>query len=271
MKNFFKTRFFIAVLIIALAMITVPSILTAMGLSDVVQSGVAAILMPGQKLFSFAADGLSGYAAYFTEYDRLAAENERLKSDIARMNDKVYTAEELERMNDWLYDYLELKREHMDFSLTDAAVTGRGTSSGCLENMPVVTSDGIVGYIAEAGAHWAKVVTVAEASSATGAVISRTGEAGLVSGSYSLAAAGLLKMTYLSPDSDVAVGDRIVTSGYGSVYPRGLVIGYVDSVETDEFSQNKVAYVKLAADLGDLTNVMVITSYETKEATDADE
>ena len=60
MKNFFKTRFFIAVLIIALAMITVPSILTAMGLSDVVQSGVAAILMPGQKLFSFAADGLSG-------------------------------------------------------------------------------------------------------------------------------------------------------------------------------------------------------------------
>ena len=284
MKNFFKTRFFIAVLIIALAMIAVPSILTAMGLSDVVQSGIAAILMPGQKLFSFAADGLSGYAAYFTEYDRLAAENERLKSDLAKMNDKVYTAEELERMNDWLYDYLELKREHMDFSLTEAAVTGRGssnyisvltidrgTSSGCLENMPVVTSDGIVGYIAEAGAHWAKVVTIAEASSATGAVISRTGETGLVSGSYSLAAAGLLKMTYLSPDSDVAVGDRIVASGYGSVYPRGLVIGYVDSVETDEFSQNKVAYVKLAANLGDLTNVMVITSYETKEATDADE
>lgn len=57
MKNFFKTRFFIAVLIIALAMIAVPSILTAMGLSDVVQSGIAAILMPGQKLFSFAADG----------------------------------------------------------------------------------------------------------------------------------------------------------------------------------------------------------------------
>ena len=183
MKNFFKTRFFIAVLIIALAMIAVPSILTAMGLSDVVQSGIAAILMPGQKLFSFAADGLSGYAAYFTEYDRLAAENERLKSDLAKMNDKVYTAEELERMNDWLYDYLELKREHMDFSLTEAAVTGRGssnyisvltidrgTSSGCLENMPVVTSDGIVGYIAEAGAHWAKVVTIAEASSATGAV-----------------------------------------------------------------------------------------------------
>ena len=49
------------------------------------------------------------------------------------------------------------------------------------------------------------------------------------------------------------------------------MIGYVDSVETDEFSQNKVAYVKLAANLGDLTNVMVITSYETKEATDADE
>jgi rod shape-determining protein MreC len=138
----------------------------------------------------------------------------------------------------------------------------RGTSSGVERNMPVVTPDGIVGYVAEAGLSWAKVVTVCEAASSVGAVVERTGETGLVSGSYTLAADNLLKMTYLSPDSDIAVGDRIVTSGYGNVYPRGLIIGYVESVENDSLSQTVTATVKLAARLADPEKVMVITAYE---------
>ena len=278
MKKFFLSKFFIVVLVVALSMVAVPSILSAMGLSDVVRHGVAAILMPAQKLFSFAADGISGFADYFTEYDRLEAENRELRDKLAKMQDQVYSAKEQERMNNWLYDYLELKREHMDFTLVQASVTGRqnsnymsvltvdrGTSSGVQTDMPVITSDGIVGYIAEAGSSWAKVVTLCESTSAIGAKVERTGETGLISGSYSLASEQLVKMTYLSADSEIEVGDRITTSGFGSVYPRGLIIGYVDSVETDDFSQTKVAYVKLAVRLDDLTDVMVITDYEITE------
>ena len=275
MKEFLSSRFFVVVLILALSLAIVPSILYSMGLSDVVRDGVAAVLMPAQKLFSFAADGLSGYADYFTEYDRLVAENAALREQLTKMQDRVYSAEELERMNNWLYDYLELKRQHMDFDLVDASVTGRqssnymsvltidrGTSDGCEVNMPVITADAVVGYVAEAGAHWSKVVTLTEATSSVGAVIERTGDTGLISGSYSLAADSLVKMTYLAEDADVVVGDRVMTSGYGSVYPRSLVIGYVDSVEKDELSQTTVAYVRVAAELDDLTNVMVVTGYE---------
>lgn len=278
MKRFFMSRFFVVVLTVALAMVAVPGILSAMGLEDTVREGVATVLMPGQKLFSFAANGISGFADYFTEYDRLEEENRALREQLAKMQDQVYNAQELERMNNWLYNYLELKREHMDFSIAEAAVTGqqssnymsvitidRGTSSGCDVNMPVITADGVVGYIAEAGASWSKVVTLCESTSAIGATVTRTGETGLVSGSYSLAKNSLVKMTYLSADSDIQPGDRITTSGYGSVYPRGLVIGYVESVEMDEFSQTMVAYVKLSARLDDLTNVMVICDYETYE------
>lgn len=278
MKQFFMSKFFVVVLTVALAMIAIPGILSAMGLSDTVREGVATVLMPGQKLFSFAANGISGFSDYFTEYDRLEAENRALREQLTKIQDQVYNAQELERMNNWLYDYLELKREHMDFSLTEASVTGqqssnymsvitidRGTSSGCNVDMPVITADGVVGYIAEAGASWSKVVTLCESTSAIGATVTRTGETGLISGSYSLAKDSLVKMTYLAADSDVQPGDRIVTSGYGSVYPRGLVIGYVESVEMDEFSQTMVAYVKLSARLDDLTNVMVICDYETYE------
>jgi len=275
MKKFLSSRFFAVVLVIAICMALVPGILSFMGLSDYVRKGVATILMPGQKFFGYIADGISGYTDYFTEYDRLVEENEYLREQLSEMQDKVYTAGELERMNNWLYDYLELKRQHMDFTLVDANVTGRqssnymsvitidrGTSDGCRENMPVISSDGIVGYIAQAGLSWSKVVTISEATSAVGAMVERTGQTGLVSGSYSLAADGLVKMSYLPADCDVKEGDRIVTNGYGSVYPRGLTVGYVERVELDDYGQTPVAYISVAASHDDLTNVMVITDYE---------
>ena len=276
--RFIKSKFFIAVLIVALSMIIVPVILASMGLGDTIRSGVATVLKPGQKLFGFIADGVAGYTEYFTKYDKLVEENAELRSRLAAMQNEVYDAKELEQMNDWLYDYLELKREHMDFSLTDAAVTGRqsanymsvlmidrGTSSGVQKDMPVITDDGVVGYVARAGVSWAKVVTICEAASSVGAVVDRTGEAGLISGSYQLAADSLLRMTYLAADSDIAVGDRIVTSGYGNVYPRGLIIGYVESVENDPNTQSVTATVKLAARLDELDRVMVVTGYEITE------
>ena len=276
--RFIKSKFFIVVLIVALSLVIVPVILTSMGLGDTVRSGVATLLKPGQKLFGSVADGIAGYSEYFTKYDELVEENAALRERLAAMQDEVYDAKELERVNDWLYDYLELKRQHPDYTLVDASVTGRqssnymsvmmidrGTSSGVERDMPVVSADGVIGYVAEAGVSWAKVVTICEATSSVGALVERTGEAGLVSGSYTLAADRLLTMTYLSPDSDVAVGDRIVTSGYGNVYPRGLTIGYVESVENDALSQTVTATVKLAARLDDPEKVMVITAYETTQ------
>ena len=276
--RFIRSKFFIVVLIVALSMIIVPVILSSMGLGDAVRSGVATLLKPGQKLFGFIADGIAGYTEYFTKYDELVEENAALRERLASMQDEVYDARELERVNDWLYGYLELKRQHPDYSFVDASVTGRqssnylsvmmidrGTSSGVERDMPVVSADGVIGYVAEAGVSWAKVVTLCEASSSVGAVVERTGETGLVSGSYTLAADDLLRMTYLSPESDIAVGDRIITSGYGNVYPRGLIVGYVESVEKDALSQSVTALVKLAARADEPEKVMVITAFETKQ------
>lgn len=273
--RFVKSRFFIVVLIVALSMVIVPVILTSMGLGDSVRSGVATVLKPGQKLFGFITDGIAGYAEYFTKYDELVEENALLRERLSKMQNEVYSARELEQMNEWLYDYLELKREHTDFALTEASVTGRqnanymsvimidrGTSSGVECNMPVITDDGIVGYVAQAGVSWAKVVTLSEAESSVGAMVERTGEMGLIVGSYQLASEGLVELTYLSAESDVAPGDRIVTSGYGNVYPRGLVVGYVESVEKNSLNQALTVTVRVSARLSELRKVMVITDYE---------
>jgi rod shape-determining protein MreC len=67
----------------------------------------------------------------------------------------------------------------------------------------------------------------------------------------------------LDADADIRVGDRVVTSGTGGIYPRDLVIGYVTEVIPDEFSRTLTATVRPAATLTDLDRVMIITSYET--------
>ena len=77
-----------------------------------------------------------------------------------------------------------------------------------------------------------------------------------------LAADGLIRLNYLPGDSEAAVGDRILSSGYGSVYPRGLVIGYIEAVELNPYTRSVAVQVKCAADYSDLARVMVLTDYE---------
>ena len=283
MRRFVESRFFTVTLIVCLALVIIPSTLSAMGLRNYVNEGIQTVLSPFQKLFSYVSDGISGFSDYFTEYDRLEKENEELREMVEKMREDIRSAEELEQINDWLFGYLELKKEHTDFTFEPATVTGTGsgnyktvltldvgTDNGVDVGMTVVTPDGIVGHIVEAGSAWSKAVTLVESGSAVGAQVERTGETGLVEGDFHLASDGMCKITYLAADSDIREGDRIMTTGTGSVYPGGLVIGYVESVETDPLSRTKIAYINAAADLTSLKNekVMVIKDYKTVRSED---
>ncbi len=274
--KFLKNKFFIIMLCIALALVIVPSVLSLMGLGSYVTDAVMTLTSPFRSAATYVADAVEGFTSYFTEYDRLKAENAELKERIAELEEEYYDIEEIEELNEWLMDYLELAREHTDYDLEVANIVGRetgnymtvftldaGTESGIDVDMPVITSDGIVGYVTEVGTNWCKVLTILESSSSVGAVVEATGDLGLLEGDFEMREEGLCKLTYLSADSEVAVGDRIISSGLGSIYPRGLVIGYVESIEYDEYSRTITAYVSPSADLENLSRVMIIKSYET--------
>lgn len=276
MKRFLKNKFFIFVVILMLAATVVPTALNLAGKGAYVRSFVNILMTPLQKGFNYVTDAIDGFSSYFTEFDEVVRENARLKEEIATLNNRLYRAEKTEELNNWLTAFLDMKRTHTDFTFAEAMITGRengnhmtvctidrGTVHGVEEGMPVVTPDGVLGYVDEAGLTWAKVRTLIESSTSIGACIERTGELGLVEGNFSLAADGICRITYLAADSDVRVGDRVVTSGTGGIYPRDLVIGYVIEVIPDEFSRTLTATVRPAATLTDLDRVMIITSYET--------
>ncbi len=275
MRDFLKSKFFLVIVVVAVLAAAVPTALSAFGAKQYLRSAVNVVLMPVQKAFHFVADAIDGYASYFTRYDEIVAENLLLKQQIADLSDRLYNAEEAEVLNVWLSSFLEMKRAHTDFTFAEAAITGResvnymtvctidcGTLKGIEAGMTVVTPDGVLGSVSEVGPTWAKVWTLIESSSSIGAYIERTGELGLVEGEFALSSEGLCRITYLAADSDVREGDRVLTSGYGSVYPRNLVIGYVTEIVPDEYSRTVTAVIRPAATLTGLSRVMIVTSYD---------
>ncbi|MBQ7669630.1 MAG: rod shape-determining protein MreC [Clostridia bacterium] len=275
MPRFVKTKFFLVLVILMIVFTVVPSVMSMVGAGGYVRNAVNVILTPVRSLFSYASDAFSGFASYFTKFDEIVDENNRLRDELSSLKDRLSNAEEIEKMNEWLYGYLELKREREDFKYVDCKVTGsesgnymtvfildRGSTSGIKKDMCAITEYGVVGYVKEVGATWCKVVTLLESKTAIGAYIQRTDEIGVVEGDFNLASSGLCKMLYISSESDVKPGDRILTSGYGSVYPRGLLIGYVESVEADPNMQTLVAYIRPSEELKDIKKLMIITDYE---------
>jgi len=276
MKQFFKNKFFYIMTVLALLFTIVPMIFYSMGLTFVFRDAVCVMLTPMQKVFNYATEALDGFAAYFYKFDELVEENNALRERIAELEKQNYDAAELEERSAWMSSFLEMKTQHTDFKMLSASVTGResgnysrvftidaGSAAGLELAMPVVTSEGIVGQITELGYTWARVTTIAEPNSSVGAYIERTGDSGVCEGSFDLSDAGMCELNYLPAGSTVQPGDRVLSSGFGSVYPRGLVIGYVESVEENPYTRGLNVTVRCSADISALSRIMVITAFDT--------
>ena len=274
MNNFFKSRFFIVTAIIAMLLCIMPATLALMGQGSFVRSVAATVVSPFQRAAGFVGESLGGFSRYFTHYDELKEENEKLKKQLSEQRQENYEAILYKTENEWLKDYLELKRVNPSFDLVDAQVIGRettntrivytldrGSSAGITKNMPIITSDGVVGHIVEVGLTWSRAVTINDGRSHVGVYCERSGEIGLLSGNYDLALDGKCEMICSESDADVAPGDRIVTSGIGSVYPEGLVVGSVTEVRVDEYDRSLRITVEPFVEFESVTGVMVVCGF----------
>lgn len=276
MRKFIKSKFFIIIVFASVFLGVGLSLLSHLGYASSLRSGVNNVLAPVQGLFNALGRSLDGYASYFTEHSKLKEENEELKTRIAELEDALYDAQALQNDNEFYKKYLELKSEHLDFIFEDAHVIGRqsgnwatlyslnkGTGSGIDKDSPIVSENGaLLGYVTEAGENWAKVSSILNSTTSVGVYDERSGCSGIASGDYELREDGLIKMEYTDSEADIQVGDRIVTSGLGSIYPKGLSVGVVQSVETDENLRTKYAIIKPFADDDIPDRVMVITGFD---------
>lgn len=151
-------------------------------------------------------------------------------------------------------------------SWTNTMVIDRGTDSGLTRYMPVIVPEGLVGFVSDVYLNSARVQLVTDPRTSVGAIVQRPASrvGSLVKGSGNRP--NMLTFGNLPREADVIKGDMLVTSGYGGVYPHGLLIGRVEQVEDDVTGTLKEAVALPAADLSRLEEVFVITSHIEKTA-----
>ena len=275
--KFFKSKAFIICLVCAIALTLVPMLLTAFGGTDLLRSFAGTVAKPFNMAGSKVADAFNGFVDVFADYDDLKEENERLKEELEYYKDKEYEEDILRDQNDWLKDYINFHSANPSTKLTDAKIVSReagnfgtvitlnkGSAHSVKKNMPVITADGLLGYVSEVALDWCKVTTIIEAKNSIGVYSERKGTQGILSGDVTLREQGVCKMTFINGADGVQIGDKIYTlSGSQSIYPANLYVGSVSDLKIDPITGEAVATVTPKIDftkLSDISDVMIILS-----------
>lgn len=138
----------------------------------------------------------------------------------------------------------------------------RGIADGVTTGMPVLAPQGLLGQTVDVTEHSSKVRLITDQRSGVSAIIQSTRAEGIVNGSIEQD----LTMDFVSQESTVVVGDIVLTSGMGGVYPKGLLVGDVQLVEVNENDLFQSISVRPAASILGIEEVIVLIG--TPPATD---
>ena len=213
-------------------------------------------------------NGVSGIREVWRGYvglRQVRVENDSLKRELAEARVAIQEQQALVARAKGLQQLLDL-RDHSDLQLAAANVIGAaatpdfrtvtldiGTSHGVRSDMAVVSPAGVVGRVVVPTSRAAKVQLLIDRNAAAGAIIERSRAQGVVIGTGD----ERLLLENVSEASDVQTGDAVITSGIEGIYPKGFVIGKVESIEKNGPAYKRIT-VRPAVDFNALEEVLVV-------------
>lgn len=234
---------------------------------------VMAVMSPFQNAFSWVGSQLAFLEKTVSEIRHLHQQNKQLREEVELLRAQNLTASEFAAENQRLRALLGYKQVATQFDLVAARIIGReaatwssvvvinrGTADGVADNMAVVTELGLVGHIMEAGLNTSKVQLILDPRSSVGTLIQRPESrvAGIVEGD--LTNPNHPKMVNIPKNADVQIGDMVVTSGFGGVYPKGIVVGRIADIHNDEGGLLKYGVMDASVNFEKLEDVAVIVA-----------
>jgi len=221
--------------------------------------------------------GFSGFGNLWSGYVGLRhakLENDELKRQLAAAQVSLQEQHALADRTRGLERLLEM-RENLPLQTTAADVIGeaaipdfrtvtidKGSRDGLRGDMAVIAPAGVVGRVVIPSRRSAKVQLLIDRNAAAGAIVERSRAQGVVVGSGD----DRLQLEYVSEVSDIVTGDVVVTSGIDGIYPKGFVIGKVETVERSGGGYKRII-VKPTVDFRSIEEVLVVlTPMPAKEA-----
>jgi rod shape-determining protein MreC len=222
------------------------------------RSKLGVFMSSANSLSGFFQEKTTGISKYFNlrkDNRLLIKENQSLNNKIAYYGNIVES--ESERVNDESFTYMTAEVvKNSVFNTYNILTINKGSEDGVAPDMAIVSSAGIVGITAKTGKHYTTVVSVLNSKLGISAKLKKSDFFGSVSWD-----ADDYRYVYLTEIPDHALvkkGDTVVTSGFSSILPKNIIIGFVEKIEKVSENNFFKIKVKLSQDFKSLRYVYII-------------
>ena len=244
-----------------------------------IESTLGSVIQPVQSFAAKASNGIISFVQKVFKTSDAEKELEQLQVRMAQLEQAADENAKLKAENERLKKLLNYVETLENYEYVTAVVTGNsqgvwfetftinaGRNKGIEKDMPVVCAEGLVGRVIEVGANWSKVTAIIDPSSEVSVMVERTRDIGVVRGSFSATSDNQLELYFLPSGFDLVPGDKIVTSGMSSIFPKTITVGTVSEVtrRSAEGSQSN-AIIEPAVDFGHLEEVLVLVPKAAEE------
>jgi rod shape-determining protein MreC len=235
-----------------------------------IQVWAEAVFDPFERSLHGLTNAAAGALTSFHDLSAAEQENQRLRRELAQAQAQNLQLSEDGTENARLRELLDLQ-QRIPYRTVAATVIAaspgsssviiidKGTESGLTTDRPVITSDGIIGKTVAVFRRTAQVLMITDRASGVGALLEKNGTEGVLKGDGD----GLCQLDYILNESQVSLGELVVTSGLDQIYPKGLLVGRVVNISKGDVY--KAISVRPAAALDRLENVLVVLQSSASE------
>lgn len=265
-----KRLFFLAVL--------VAFTLSAMRVTEPERAGLTHLeskfrdaIAPVQASFTWLGKQSHHWLSFPVSMYRAGERNLSLEREIEGLKSQVIQLNEYKIENQRLSELLNHKQVmSQSYNFLSASVVGRdpgnwfgtiklnrGTRDGVRENMIALNHQGLVGRVVSVSDNTSEVLLITDPRSGVGSLVQNTRTPGVVEGAAVVS--GMTRMIHIPRDAPLEAGQAVVTSGLGSVFPKGIPVGEITDVRNEPTGLFKSADIRPYVNFYRLEEVLIVT------------
>ncbi len=196
--------------------------------------------------------------------------NEELNKRVEELENAIFQYEEVQKENERLKELLkfgeEIPREKVLAQVIGWDSTNefkvlrinKGKLDGLKIKSPVITINGLVGYVYRLSKNYADILTILDQNNRVDTIVSRTRSHGIIEGTSNYKA----RLKYVVRTEPVEIGDMTITAGLGNIYPKGIKIGKITSIEKESYGLTQSIEITPSVDFHRLEEVVVLIARE---------
>ena len=230
------------------------------------ESIVVWFFSPIQNLFTSATDSISDVFDHYLFLVEVSKENDRLLLGLNRLSKKNNELLERNKLLERSANLTEFIGED-ERPFVVAKVIGydatqwskvvfinRGTDHKVEKNLSVVTDAGVVGHVIHASFKSSKVLLITDSRSAIDSLFQETRKSGITVGTGE----DICEMKFVLISAKVSIGDKVISSGLGGVFPKGLMVGTVVDIVKQDHELFHDIMVFPSVDFSNMEEVLVL-------------